>query len=92
MEERVFDVEMMFIQNTSGTNYTVELTGRRRPTVKLNFANVEGVEFNPQRPLELKHSYIQMAEGQNKVWNMKFTYPTNFAVKFAMGKIAIDVI
>jgi hypothetical protein len=92
MEERVYDVEMMYIQNTSGTDYSVELTGRRRSTVKLKFPKAEAVEFKPQRALEVTHSYIQMGEGQNKIWNIRFAYPTNFSVKFVMGKIVIDVI
>lgn len=92
MEERVYDVEMMYIQNTSGTDYSVELTGRRRTTMKLNFPGAEGVEFNPQRPLEVKNSYIQMAEGHNKIWNIRFAYPTNFSIKFVMGRVVIDIV
>ncbi|MCP5106117.1 MAG: hypothetical protein GY950_22215 [bacterium] len=92
MEEKVYEVEMMYIQNTSGTNYSVEMTGRRCKNMKLNFSNVEGIEFNPQRALEIKSSYIQMSEGQSKIWNIKFAYPTNFGVKFIVGKIIIDVI
>jgi hypothetical protein len=91
MAENIYEAEMIYIQNTSGSNYSVEFTGRRCKTVKLNFSNVEGVEFNPQRPLEIKNSYIQMAEGQNKVWNVRLNYPTNFSVTFVMGKITIEV-
>lgn len=92
MEEKVYEVEMMYIQNTSGSNYSIEFTGRRCNTVKLNFSKVEGIEFSPQRTLEVNHSYVQMADGQNKIWNLKFAYPTNFGVKLLLGKVIIDVI
>jgi hypothetical protein len=91
MEEKVNEVEMMYIQNTSGTNYSVELTGRRCKTTKLNFSHVEGVEFCLPRPLEVKHSYLQMAEGQNKMWSLKFVYPTNFIIKSVLNKISIEI-
>ena len=92
MEEKVLEVEMMYIQNTSGANYSVEVTGRRCKATKLNFSNVEGVEFQPSRPLEVKHSYMQMAEGQNKMWSLKFVYPTNFIIKYALNKIIIEIV
>lgn len=92
MAEKIYEVEMIYIQNPSGTNYSVEFAGRRIKTVKLNFSKVEGVEFNPKRPLEMKNSYIQMAEGQNKVWNLRLNYPTNFSVDYVLNKIVIEVI
>ncbi len=91
MEERVNEVEMMYIQNTSGTNYSVEMTGRRCKTTKLNFSNVDGVEFSLPRPLEVEHAYVQMAEGQNKMWSLKFVYPTNFIIKYVLNKINIEI-
>lgn len=90
MQEKIYDVEMMYIQNTSGSSYSVELTGRRIKNVKLNFSNVEGVELNPQSALEISHSYMQMAEGQNKMWSLKFPFPTNIEVKYAIGKVVIE--
>jgi len=92
MEESVREVEMMYIKNPSGDNYTVETMGRRSTPVKLNFSNVEGVEFNAaNKPLEIKNSFLQMKEGEPKIWNLRFGYPTNFSIKF-MGKIIIEVI
>lgn len=91
MEEKVYEVEMIYIQNTFGTNYTVETSGRRAKTVKLNFSGIEAVEIDAARPLEVKNSYLQLAEGQNKMWNMRFAYPTNLTIKAAMNKIVIDV-
>jgi hypothetical protein len=91
MEEKVYEVEMMYIQSTSGKDYSVETMGRRSKNVKLNFSNVEGIEINSTRPLEIKNSFIQMNDGETKIWNMRFVYPTNLAIKY-MGKIVIEVI
>jgi hypothetical protein len=91
VQETVREVEMMYIQNTGGSNYTLETAGRRTQNVKLNFANVEGIEISAARPLEVKNSYIQMADGQPKMWNMRFAYPANFSIKYT-GKIIIEVI
>ncbi|HLP47909.1 MAG TPA: hypothetical protein VK186_12470 [Candidatus Deferrimicrobium sp.] len=91
LEQKIYEVEMMYIQNTSGQNYSVEVAGKRCKAMKLNFSNVEGVEFSPQRAVELKNSYLQMAEGQNKMWSLKFAYPTNLSFKYAMNKIVIDL-
>ncbi len=91
ISETLRGVEMMYIQNTSGNNYTVETTGRRTQTVKLNFANVDGIELNTSHPLEVRNSYIQMNEGQPKVWNIRLQYPTNLKIKY-MGKIVIETI
>lgn len=92
LEQKAYEVEMMYIQNTSGNNYSVEVGGRRCKPMKLNFTNAEGVEFSPQRPVEVKNSYTQMAEGHNKMWSLKFAYPTNFSIKYAMNRIVIDII
>lgn len=81
---------MMYIHNTSGSSYTIECVGRRRQAVKLNFSNVEGIEFNALKPLEIKHSFLQLAEGENKMYNLRFAYPTNLTIKY-MGKILIEV-
>ncbi|MCP5053009.1 MAG: hypothetical protein GY940_37930, partial [bacterium] len=66
MEEKVYEVEMMYIQNTSDNNYSVETMGRRSKNFKLNFANVEGIEVNATKSLEVKNSFIQMNDGQSK--------------------------
>ncbi|MCU0285708.1 MAG: hypothetical protein MUF15_04845 [Acidobacteria bacterium] len=90
-EQTIYEVEMMYIQNNTSNNYTVEVAGKRCKPMKLNFSNVEGVEFSPQRPVELKNSYLQMAEGQNKVLSLKFAYPTNFSFRYALNKIIIEI-
>ena len=91
MQEKIYDVEMMYIQNTSGNDYTVETMSRRNKNVKLNFSNVDGIEINTKKPLEIKNSFLNMAENGSKVWNMKFAYPTNMKINF-MEKIIIEVI
>ena len=91
LEETVREVEMMYIQNTSANNYSIEAMGRRIKTVKLNFSDVEGVEIDAKKTLEIKSSFLQMADGQAKMWNLRFLYPTNFSIKY-VGKIIIEVI
>lgn len=89
--EEVKEVEMMYIQNTSGRDYFIETTGRHGKTVKLKFTNVEGIEIDAKIPLELRNSFLQMTDGQDKMWNLRFNYPTNFIIKYT-GKIVIEVI
>jgi hypothetical protein len=91
LAEEVREVEMMYIQNTSGDSYSIETLGRRSKTVKLNFTNVEGIEIDAKIPLGIKNSFIQMADGQAKMWNLRFNYSTNFKIKYT-GKIVIEVI
>ena len=90
-EETVREVEMMYIQNTSANNYSIETTGRRTKSVKLNFSNVESIEIDASKPLEIKNSFLQMADGQSRMWNLRFPYPMNFKIKY-MGRIIIEVI
>lgn len=92
MEERVYEVEMVYIQNTSGDQYSLETMGRRSKNVKLNFSSVEGVEINSPRPLEIKNSLVQMNEGQPKMWNMRFNFPTNLSIKYSMNRIVIEAL
>lgn len=90
MEEKIFDIEMIYIENTLEDKYTVECVGRYRKNVKFSFSSVEGIEIDAKKPLEIKHSFIQMNESQPKIWNLKFTYPVNLIIKF-VGKIIIEV-
>ena len=75
MDEKVFDVSMIYIQNTSAGNYSLEFYCRNK-NIKLNYANVEGIEMIAKVPVELKTTFVQMAENLPKVWNMKMLIPT----------------
>lgn len=88
MEEKVFDVSMIYIQNTSASNYSLEFSCRDK-TITLNFGAVEGIELIAKVPMELKSSYLQLSEGMPKVWNMKLVYPMNFRVRYS-GRILIE--
>lgn len=88
MEEKVFDVSMIYIQNTSASNYSLEFYCRDK-NVKLNFNAVEGIELIAKIPMELKSSYLQLSEGMPKVWNMKMVYPMNFRVRYS-GKVLVE--
>lgn len=90
MEETLYDVEIVYIQNASANDYTVECIGRHRQSVKLNFQDAEGIEISAPKSVEIKNSYIQMAEGESKMWNIRFTYPTTLVIRFT-GKIIIEV-
>lgn len=91
MQENVNEVEMLYIQHKGGSDYSVETAGRRTKGMKLNFTNVEGIEINASRPLELKNSFLQLGAEPAKIWNMRFAYPTNLSIRYT-GKILIEVI
>jgi hypothetical protein len=88
MEEKVFDVSMIYIQNTSANNYTLEFYCRDK-NVKLHFSAVEGIEMLGKVPMELKSSFLQLAEHMPKVWNIKMGYPMNFRIGYS-GRITIE--
>lgn len=88
MEEKVFDVSMIYIQNTSAANYSLEFYCRDK-NVKLNYSAVEGIEMIAKIPMELKSSFVQLSESMPKVWNLKMGYPMNFRVRYA-GRITIE--
>ncbi len=91
MEQKLYDIEMIFIQNEGGSRYRVECVGRHQNSVVLHFDDVEGIELAAQNSVELKHSYLQLSDGPVKMWNLKFSFPTAVSIKF-VGKIVIDVI
>ena len=88
MDEKVFDVTMIYIQNTAADAYSLEFYCRNK-NIKLNFNHVEGIELIAKIPLELKSSFVQMADNLPKVWNMKLGYPTNFKISYS-GRITIE--
>ena len=88
MDEKVFDVSMIYIQNTSAANYTLEFTCRDK-TIKLNFSAVEGIEMIAKVPMEIKSSFVQLTENMPKVWNMKMGYPMNFRIRYN-GRIILE--
>lgn len=88
MDEKVFDVSMIYIQNTSANSYSLEFYCRNK-NIKLNYANVEGIEMIAKVPVEMKTSFVQMADNLPKVWNMKLGYPTNFKVSYS-GRITLE--
>ena len=89
MPEKVHDVELIFIENTSGRDYTVECVSRRGQSVRLNYTQVEGIELAARAPLEIKNSFLQLADGQPKTWNIRFDHPLSLSIQF-VGKIIIE--
>jgi hypothetical protein len=90
MDEKIFDVSKIYIQNTSASNYTLEFFCRDK-NIKLNYNAVEGIEIITKIPMELKSSFLQLTEYMPKVWNMKMVYPMNFKISYS-GRIIIESI
>lgn len=88
MDEKVFDVSMIYIQNTGEGKYSLEFYCRNK-NIKLHYTDVEGIEMIAKVPLEMKNSFAQLSEKFPKVWNMKLGYPCNFRVSFS-GRITIE--
>lgn len=91
MSEKVFDVEMIFIRNISGSDYSVECIGRHHLNNIYKFSGVQGIEIKASIPLEIKNSYMQLDDSQEKMWNLKLTKPHGLKISF-MEKIVIEVI
>ncbi len=89
MDEKVFDVEMIYIQSPAPGSYTLEFIGRRQNAVKLNFRDAEGVEFNTHAPVEMKSFFLQMSDPQPRVWNMRFGFPVNLKIRFS-GRVVVE--
>jgi hypothetical protein len=90
MDETVHDVQMVFIENTAENNYTIECMGSHHQDIKLKFDGAEGIEMSSKSGFEAKNAFLQMAEGEAKVWNLRFCYPVKLRIQF-MGKIMIEV-
>ncbi len=88
MDQKVFDVSMIYIQSTAAGSYSLEFYCRDK-NIKLHYANVEGVEMIAKIPLEMKSAFVQLGDNQPKVWNLKLGYPTNFKVSYS-GRITIE--
>ena len=87
-DEKVFDVSMIYIQNTSASNYSLEFYCRDK-NIKLKFDAVEGIEMIAKIPMELKSSFVQLTENMPKVWNMKLVYLMNLKISYN-GRIIIE--
>jgi hypothetical protein len=91
MEEKLYDIDMMYVQNTGDKNYVVECLGRHHQTVRLTFTGAEGVEMMAKVPVEVRQSFLQMSEREPKVWNAKFAFPVNLRISMT-GKILIEFV
>jgi len=89
MMEKVYGVDIIFIRNLGGCDYSVECIGRHGSNIKLNFSQVESVEFNLKAPVEISHAYCQLSDKAPRVWNLKFAIPQNARIIYS-GKIVIE--
>ncbi len=91
MEEKVYEIDMIYIKNSGTGDYQLELASRRGKSVILKFSKVEGLEINASIPLEVKNAFMSCNETGDKIWNMRFGSPANLKINFT-GKIIIEVI
>jgi len=91
MEEKLFEIDMIYIKNTSLADYSIECASRRNKSVILNFSNADGVEINAPVPLEIKNAIMSCSSNGERIWNMRFSSPANLKISFS-GKITIQVI
>ena len=91
MEEKIFEVDMIYIKNTSPTDYSIECASRRKKSIILNFSNADRVEINAPVPLEVKNAIMSCNANGERIWNMRFSSPANLKIGYS-GKIIIQVI
>lgn len=91
MEEKIFEIDLLYIKNTGPDSYSIECTSRRGRSVILNYSNVEGIEINASVVLEVKNAFMSCNRNDERIWNMKFNTPANLKISHS-GKILIQVI
>lgn len=91
MDEKIFEVDTIYIKNTSRTDYSIECASRRKQSVILNYSNADGVEINAPMALEVKNAIMSCNNNGDRIWNMRFSSPANLKIGYS-GKIIIQVI
>lgn len=91
MEEKLFEIDMIYIRSNDGISYTLECASRRGKSVVLKYPEVEGIEIDAPVTLELKNAFMSCGAGGESIWNMKFNSPANLRISYS-GKVLIQVI
>ncbi|MEN8222035.1 MAG: hypothetical protein ABFR36_02145 [Acidobacteriota bacterium] len=91
MEEKLFEIDMIYIKSSDGISYSIECASRRGKSVVLNYPDVEGIEINAAVTLELKNAFMTCSGRGEKIWNMRFNTPANLKISYS-GKVLIQVI
>jgi len=91
MEEKLFEIDMIYINSSDGVRYTIEFASRRGKSVVLNFPEVDGIEIDAALTLELKNAFMTCGKAGDRIWNMKFVTPANLQINYS-GKVMIRVI
>lgn len=91
MQEKIFDVDIIYIQNISKTDYQIECISRRSKNTIFKFTDIEGIELIATKPTEIKNSYLQLGKNEKKIWNIRFAFPVNINIK-ALSNIVIEII
>ncbi len=91
MEEKLFEIDMIYIRSSDGISYTIECANRRRKSVVLKYPEVDGIEINAPVTMELKNAFMSCGAHGEKIWNMKLNTPANLKISYS-GTILIQVI
>ena len=89
MEEKLFEIDMIYIKSNDGISYTIECASRRGKSVILKYPNVDGIEINASVSLELKNGFMSCGNKGEKIWNMRFCTPANLKISYS-GKVLIQ--
>jgi len=91
MEEKLYEIDMIYIKSSDGLGFTIECASRRGKSVVLKYPNVEGIEIIANLSLELKNAFMSCGKEGERFWNMRFHTPANLKITYS-GKVLIQVI
>jgi len=91
MEEKLFEIDVIYIRSNNGISYTLEFASRRGKSVVLKYPEVEGIEINAPVSMELQNAFMTCGKAGDRIWNIKLSTPANLRISYS-GKILIQVI
>ena len=91
MEEKLFEIDMIYIRSSDSVSYTIECASRRGKSVVLKYPEVDGIEINAPVTMELKNAFMSCSQEGERIWNMKLNSPANLKISYS-GKVSIQVI
>ena len=90
MEERLYEIHSFYVRHTSEKGYSIEFLGRSQKITRLNFDEAEGIELLTDNSVEIKTTFLNLHDPDNRIWNVRFAFPLHLRVRFT-GKILIEV-
>ncbi len=89
MNEMIYEVELLYVQNAGGGDYVIEALNRRGQNVRLSYSGVEGVELvSSGKSFEARNVFLQLSEEQSRICNIRFAFPVKLQIAFS-GRITI---